>query len=99
MTRLLRLHRVLSNSQRGWWTSYLPHKILEVKKSPAPFGPAPVTVQQKLMGRWSLHRAVQSILLSNALEQSPDPSFPPKSMISWNIISAWLSGPKVEVNC
>lgn len=51
MTLLLRLHRVLPNSPRGWWTSYLTHKILKVNKSPAPFGSALVTVQPKLLGR------------------------------------------------
>lgn len=49
------------------------------RKSPAPLGPTGVTVQHMLLGRWNSHLAAQNILLSNALEQSPDPRFPPKS--------------------
>lgn len=73
---LLTLHRVLQSSPYSWWT-YQPHKILEVTP----------------LLHWGQHRSpislcfragriyidAQSILLSDALEESPGPSFPAKS--------------------
>lgn len=70
------------------------------RKAQLPLG-QPRTVQHKLLGRWNSRLAAQSILLSNARERSPDPSFPQSPevrMMPWNIISTRLSVPKVEVN-